>query len=426
MPGHLGLAETAQSVTPKIAYIAGEYPLVSLTFIQREIAGLRKLGLDVITCSMRRTPPEQHKGPAEKEAAATTYYVIEQMKNPLRLLAAQRLLFSNPGAYLRALRLAWKTRAPGLKAALYQAIYFLEATVLIRHMKAEGVTHMHSHFTTGSTTVAMLASEISGIPYSFTLHGPADFFEPLRWRIGEKAARARFVATISNYARAQLMFFSDPAHWERIHIIHCGVDPDRYATDPAPVRETCELVFVGRIAPVKGLRLLLQAMRDLADELPDLRLTIVGDGPDRALIEDAAKPLGDRVRFTGYLSQDEVVDVLKGADIFVLPSFAEGVPVCLMEAFAASRPVIATTVAGVGELVESGESGLLVPPGNAAHLTDAIRRLARDPALRAAMGAAGRARVTAEFDIDIEAARLATLFLGDGAEEIRPRPRERV
>ena len=405
---------------PKIAYLAGEYPLVSLTFIQREIAALRRLGLNVITCSMRRTSSGQHKGPAEKEAARTTFHVIEQMKNPLRLLAAQGAALTRPKAYAKALGLAWKTRSPGLKAMLYQAIYFLEATVLIRHLKAEGVTHMHSHFTTGSTTVAMLASELSGIPYSFTLHGPADFFEPLRWRLDEKTKRAAFVATISNYARAQLMYFSDPAHWDRIHIIHCGVSPQRYEAAAAPERDTCELLFVGRIAPVKGLRLVLEAMRDLADALPELRLTIVGDGPDRALIETAAKPLGDRVRFTGYLSQDDVAEALKEADIFVLPSFAEGVPVCLMEAFASSRPVIATQVAGVGELVKTGENGILVPPGNAAELADAIRQLARDPDLRAAMGARGRRQVEVDFDIDVEAARLATLFLGAGDEGIRP------
>lgn len=405
----------------RIAYVAGQYPLVSLTFIQREIAALRDLGLDVITCSMRRTSPDQHPGEAEKAEAAATFHVIEAMKRPATFFAAQGSALRHPGRYFSALRLAWATRAPGMKAALYQLAYFFEATVLARHALREGVTHFHAHFTTGAATVAMLASDLTGRPYSFTLHGPADFLEPYRWKIGEKAARARFVATISHYARSQLMFHTDPKHWDRLHIVHCGVPPERYAGEGARADGETRLVFVGRFAPVKGLRLLIEAMSRLADDLPDLTLTLVGDGEDRAVIEAAAKPLGDRVRFTGYLSQDAVAKELKSADIAVLPSFAEGVPVFLMEALASGTPVIATQVAGVGELVEDGKSGRLVPPGDIDSLTDAIRTLAADPAARRAMGATGRARVVDDFDIRIEAARLATLFEG-AAPDIRPVP----
>lgn len=407
----------------KIAYVAGEYPLVSLTFIQREIAGLRDLGLEVLTCSMRRTPPEQHKGPAEKEAARTTFYVLENLRRPLTLLGAQQSLFKRPRRYFSTLGLAWRTRAPGLKAALYQLVYFLEATVLARHLETEAVDHIHAHFTTGATTATMLASELTGIPYSFTLHGPADFLEPVRWKIGEKAARARFVATISHYARSQLMFHTPPEHWNRLHIIHCGVDPERYRQTEARGAQDdgkTHLIFVGRIAPVKGLRLLIEALTRLDD--PDLHLTLVGDGPDRAVIEEAARPLGDRVEFTGYLDQAAVAERLKSADIAVLPSFAEGVPVFLMEAFASGLPVIATQVAGMSELVANGQSGLIVPPGDVEALTDAIRTLAADPARRRTMGETGRAHVTAEFDIRREAARIATLFLGRGEERIRPDP----
>lgn len=428
MPGYLGLAARAQLVTQRVAYIAGQYPLVSLTFIQREIAALRAQGLDVITCSMRRTPPEQHPGPAEKAEAAATFQVLEALRHPVTALKAQADALRTPGRYLSTLALAWRTRSPGLKAALYQLIYFAEATVLARHLRAEAVTHMHAHFTTGSCTVAMLTSHLTGIPYSFMLHGPADFFEPLRWRLDEKTARARFVATISHYARSQLMFFSDPAHWDKIRIVHCGVDPALYR-EPGPERDDDEtrLLFVGRIAPVKGLRLLVDALARLKDEAPDLRLTLVGDGPDRKMIEAAvtAAGLGDRVRFTGYLSQAEVAEELKAADIAVLPSFAEGVPVFLMEALASGKPVIATQVGGMGELVQHGENGLIVPPGDTDGLVEAIRALASDPDRRAAMGAAGREKVTAEFDIAREAARLAALILGQGGPGVRPIPAER-
>lgn len=406
---------------PKVAYIAGEYPLVSLTFIQREIEALRGHGVQVVTCSMRRTPTSQHKGPAEKEAAATTFYVLDALKKPTTFLAAQKQMFTRTGAYFSALKLAWKTRSPGVKSALYQMIYFAEATVLARHLEANSITHMHNHFTTGSATVAMLTSTLTGIPYSFMLHGPADLFEPFRWRLDEKTARAKFVATISHFARSQLMFFSDPAHWDKIHIIHCGVDPDRYVNDGTARKDgKLRALFVGRFAPVKGLRLLIEAMLALKDDLPELELVLVGNGEDRKMIEDAARPLGDRVRFTGYLSQDEVAAEMKAADFFVLPSFAEGVPVVLMEAFASGKPVIATNVAGVSELVENGTSGYLVPPGDVESLASAMRTLAEVPD-RAVLGARGREKVLDAFDITTEAARLATLLSGQPSG-IRPAP----
>lgn len=420
---------SSPSKLPRIAYLTGQYPEVSLTFILREVEALRDLGAEVLTCSIRRTPPEQHPGPAEKEAAATTFHVLEVARNPARLLAAQAYLFTRPGRYFATLMLALRSGAPGIKARLYQLIFFIEATILARHLEAEKVTHLHNHFVFGSATVAMLTSELTGIPYSFTLHGPADLFEPTRWRLDAKTARAKFVSTISHFARSQLMFFSDPAYWDKIRIIHCGVTPALYeeAAGPAlPPRETDEirLLFVGRLAPVKGLRVLLAALAELSD-LPNLRLVLVGDGPDRARLEAAAAPLGERVTFTGYLSQTEVAQALQACDIFVLPSFAEGVPVVLMEALASEKPVIATQVAGVGELVEEGKSGFLVPPGDANTLADRIRTLAADPELRTAMGQHGRTKVVTDFDIRIEAARLATLFAGAAGEDIRPAPQAR-
>lgn len=412
---------------PRIAYVGGQFPEASQTFITREIEELRALGAEVLSCSIRKTPPVQHPGPAEKAMAASTFNVLSAARNPLRLIASLVWLLRRPRRTLAALRLALATRAPGLRALVYQIIYLVEAALLGRHLERQAVGHVHSHFIVGNCTVAMLISELTGIPFSFTLHGPADLFEPLRWRLDEKVARAAFVATISHFARSQVMFHSDPAHWPKIRIIRCGVRPSLYERPPGPpipLRQEGEvrLLFVGRLAPVKGLRVLLAAMAHLAAELPQLRLVLVGDGPDRAGLEAAAAPLGERVVFTGYLSQEEVARAMQGCDICVLPSFAEGVPVVLMEALASSKPVIATQVAGVGELVEQGESGLLVPPGDVDSLIAAIRRLAGDPALRAQMGAHGRETVRAEFDVSIEAARLAALFAGQAGDAVRPDP----
>lgn len=399
-------------MSPRIAYLTGEYPRATDTFIQREVAALRALGLTVETCSIRRTGPEHHTGPEQKAEAAGTFHVLECALSPRRLFAAHLAAWRRPGAWLCALRLAWRTSPGGIKAVLYQFIYLAEAAVLAQHLRARGLTHLHNHIAKSSCTVAMLMSEMSGIPYSFTLHGPDIFYEPYRWRLDEKIARAQFVACISHYARSQAMAFSDPQHWSKLHIVHCGVDPALYDSPSAP--KPAHLLFVGRLAAVKGVPMLLEALRDLSGDHPALHLTLVGDGPERAALERRAREMGltSRITFAGYRSQAEVAALLREATALVLPSFAEGVPVVLMEAMAARVPVVATRIAGVPELVEDGVSGLLVPPGDAHALRIALGRCLYDANLCRAMGDAGRLRVTAEFASDTEAAWLATLFQG--------------
>lgn len=393
----------------RIAYLTGEYPRATDTFIQREVAGLRALGLEVETCSIRRTGAEHHTGPEQCAEAARTFHVLEATLSP-RLLRALLGAWRHPLRWFSALRLAWRTSPGGLRALAYQMIYLAEATVLAQHLRARGVTHIHNHIAKSSGTVAMLASQITGIPFSFTLHGPDIFYEPHRWRLDEKIARARFVACISHFSRAQAMVFSDPAHWDKLHIVHCGVDPARYER---PRRETgAHLVFVGRLAAVKGVPVLFEALRGLIADHPDLRLTLVGDGPERAALEARAGDLRGRVDFLGYRSQAEVAGLLRDATALVLPSFAEGLPVVLMEALAARVPVVATRIAGVAELVEDGVSGRLVAPGDPAALRAALVEVLGDPGLRARMGEAGRARVVAEFDSAREAAWLAALLKG--------------
>ncbi|ETA49693.1 glycosyltransferase [Ponticoccus alexandrii] len=396
---------------PRIAYLTGEYPRASDTFIQREVAALRALGHPVETCSIRTTGAEHLVGPEQRDEHARTFKVLDACKSPRRFLSAHMRWMQRPGRYLRALALAWRTAPKGIKGRLYNLIYFAEAAVLADHLAQRGVEHLHNHIAKASCTVAMLASELSGIPYSFTIHGPDIFFEPHHWRIDEKAARARFVACISDFCRSQLMCFAGQEHWDRFHIIHCGVDPARYR--PAP-HEGQELLFVGRLAAVKGVPVLLEAVAALQPQFPALRLTLIGDGPDRAALEAQARALGlgETVQFLGYRSQSEVAEALSETDVFTLPSFAEGVPVVLMEALASHVPVVTTQIAGVPELVRDGASGRLVPPGDTQALEQAIAGLLRSDSLRRTMGAEGRARVETAYDIRREAARLSSLFCG--------------
>ena len=408
---------------PKLAYLTGEYPRASDTFIQREVAALRALGHEVLTCSIRTTGAEHLVGPEQRAEHARTFKVLDACKSPLRLARAHLRWMASPGRYLSALRLAWQTAPKGLRGRLYNLIYFLEAGVLADELTRQGVTHLHNHIAKASCTVAMLANALSGLPYSFTIHGPDIFFEPHHWRIDAKAARARFVACISDFCRSQLMCFADPAHWERFHIVHCGIEPERYTTPPA--HDGQHLLFVGRLAGVKGVPILLDAVAALRDRHPGLRLTLIGDGPERALLEAKARDLGlaDTVSFVGYKSQAEVAQALAETDVFVLPSFAEGVPVVLMEAMAARVPVVTTRIAGVPELVEDGVSGLLVPPGDTGALCTALETVLADPDRRRAMGAAGHAKVTGDFHIRSEAAWLSHLLTAYAAGDPPPAKR---
>jgi glycosyltransferase involved in cell wall biosynthesis len=276
--------------------------------------------------------------------------------------------------------------------------------------------------------VTMLASGLSGIPFSFTEHGPAIFFEVDRWALDEKIARAQFVIAISHFCRSQLMLFSAPDHWGKIAIVHCGVTPAAYGQRPRGSFGK-RVIFVGRLDPVKGAPLLVTAMERVFASHPDASLTLVGDGPARALAEATAQALGikDRITFAGYQSQGAVAALLEEADVLVLPSFAEGVPVVLMEAMASRIPVIASRVAGVQELVEDGVSGFTTPPGDVDTLAERIMRLMDNPAMAAQMGQAGRALVEAEFNITSEGAWLAEIFRNGGAGgRLRPGPLQRL
>jgi glycosyltransferase involved in cell wall biosynthesis len=405
-----------------IAYLTGDYPKVSHTFILREVQAVRAAGLPVITCSIRQPPASEFKGQEEIAARAETFYVIAAARNPMRLLSAHgRVVLRSPGRWLGTLALAIKMRSPGLKALIWQLFYFLEAGVLADHLAKTRVRHLHNHFGNSSCSVAILAAELAGIPFSFTEHGPAIFFEVDRWSLPEKIARAKFVVAITHFCRAQLMLFSDPKHWSKIAIVHCGVTPETYRRDPGGTGK--RVAFVGRLDPVKGALLLIEAMAQVLKSHPDATLTLAGDGPARGPAEARASELGisAAVHFAGFMTQGQVAELLSGSDMLVLPSFAEGLPVVYMEALASRIPVVASRVAGVQELVEDGVTGYTVPPGDVPSLVDRMIRLMDDPAKARAMGEAGRKAVEAEHDIRREGEWLATLFRQGGPDgRLRP------
>jgi colanic acid/amylovoran biosynthesis glycosyltransferase len=407
----------------RVAYLTGQYPRATDTFIQREVAALRDSGVHVQTFSIRKPPMNENVGPEQQAERERTRYILPCPAWTL-FTAVAKLKLTSPLRYFRALKLAMSVRQPGFKGFAYTLIYLNEACVVSEQMRKDKLTHLHNHFGDSSCTVAMLASVLGGFTFSFSLHGPGIFFEPHRWRLDEKLRRALFVSNISHFCRSQAMIFCPPEKWDRLHIIHCGVDPALFK----PVTHTGQgtrLLTVGRMASVKGMPVLLDAIKTLLPNHPKLTLTVVGDGPERKDFEQRATDLGisQHVDFVGYQSQSQVRERLSETDLFVLPSFAEGVPVVLMEAMAAGVPVVTTRIAGIAELVDDSQSGHLVPPGNVEALTNAIDSLLNNPETRTAFGQAGRRKVEAEFNISKESAwlrQVMTSAIEGRVEPVRP------
>jgi colanic acid/amylovoran biosynthesis glycosyltransferase len=264
----------------------------------------------------------------------------------------------------------------------------------------------------------MLAAQLGGITYSFTAHGTVETDNARAIGLPAKINAASFVVAVSDYGRAQMMRWVSPALWSRIHVVHCGLGPEYLDCAAHPIESGAGFLAVGRLSEEKGHICLVNAFAALLKSGASSMLVLAGDGPLRALIEDRCRELGiaDRVRITGWVSGDQVRQLLLHSRVLVLPSFAEGLPVVLMESLALGRPVISSWVAGVPELVEDGTSGWLVPPGNEHALQQAMQHcLDAPPNTLARMGSAGQHAVRQRHDAHTEGARLAKLFRSFGA-----------
>jgi len=406
----MGQASERRAGGLRVGYLTGMYPRATDTFIQREVAALRAGGTEVRTFAIRRPDATHLVGHEQQQELSTTTYVLAA--GGARIAAAvARSAVRAPARSVRTARLAWRTRVLGVRGFLKQAAYFAEACVVAQHVRSAHLQHLHNHFPDSSGTVTMLAAELAGVSFSFTMHGAEILRDVDKWRLDDKVARALFAVSVSWYGRSQAMLVSPASSWPRVHVVHCGVDLS--ASSPRTHRsEGRHVVFVGRLDEIKGVPLLLDAVAAVRAHFPDVQLTLVGDGPDRVALEASVQRLGltGCVTFTGYRTQAEVREILGTADVFVLPSFFEGIPVSLMEAMAGGVPVVASNLPGIAELVDDGVSGRLVRSGDTDALAAAIDGLLGDEELRARMGAAGRAKVADEFDLEQEAARLRTLL----------------
>lgn len=380
-----------------------DYNAPSHTFVRREVDALRALGTSVSAFEIRAS------GNSEREVKSV-------LGRPFwaYAFALVSAFFSKPKNFFTTWSLALRHRAPGLRALIWAQFHFVEAIMLAALLSRAGASRLHVHFANSGATVGMLAANYLGLPWSLTLHGTSDLNYPSGFSLSEKVSHANFVACASYFMQAQAMRLVPPEQWHKFRIVRCGVDCRRLNS----IRPTSNgstfprLICVGRFAPEKWHLGLLEAMQRLRNNGTNFNLTLVGDGPSRNSIEDCVDQLDlrDRVFFAGFLKEDDTLAAIADSDILVLPSLMEGLPVVLIEALALGKPVVASRVAGVPELVEHGKSGVLFTPSKSDELEKVLEEILSSKNTWSTMGETGRARVQSEFDMGRIAKGLQKIF----------------
>jgi len=399
-------------MTTRIADLINQYRQPSNTFIRREVRALEAQGWQVSRFTLRPFPAEQLADPTDLEEQEQTRPVLGAGPGALFWALATEAI-KRPRTWAKALGLTIRLARRSERGLVAHLAYLAEACLLRRWLNQAGVAHVHAHFGTNSAAVVMLCQMLGGPPYSFTLHGPKEFDEPKALSLTEKIQHAAFVVAISSFGRSQLYRWSHVEDWPKIQVVHCGVD-ERFLTDqPPPLPTEPRLTCVGRLVEQKGPLILIEAASLLRHRGLRFVLTMVGDGPMRPVLEHRITEQGleDCVRLLGTLDGPRVRHELTAARALVLPSFAEGLPVVLMEAMALGRPVISTFVAGIPELVRPGQEGWLVPAGSVEDLAEAMATvLTADSAELERMGRAGAHRVAERHNVHREASRLGQLL----------------
>lgn len=395
-----------------LGYVTNQYGRASDTFIRQEVRQLRKLGHTVVTFSARRPEPEQALNEEVRNEQARTDYILEAgaLKLGLALLACT---VCHPLRVARSLALAWRTCPPGVKTALWQLFYLVEAMYLACRIESLGIQHVHNHIAMNSASVCMLAALLSDVTWSMTVHGPHDLIEPMRWALSEKLQSSAFSVFIAEFGRSQAMSMVSPRVWRKLHVVRCGLDETFLGPALTSIPQAPRLVFVGRLSPEKGVLLLIEAVAKLIRSGVRVELMLIGDGPSRPDIEQAVTRHGltDVVKLLGWCGSEQVREEILGSRALVLPSFAEGLPIVLMEALALHRPVVSTYVAGIPELVQPGINGFLVPPGSVDALAEAMRAVVDASTEQLAeMGRRGAARVAEQHNAAANIRQLEALL----------------
>lgn len=399
------------------------YPMTSTTFIRREIESLERLGLDIERYAVRHWDDALVDSLDVAEQQRTHYLLTKNLSGLFS--AFFKVLASNPAGMFRALSMWRKVCRNSGGMSIRHFAYLLQAAYFFLATRRDGIEHVHSHFSTNATTVAMLAYQMGGSGYSFTAHGPDEFVNPESLSMALKIQHARFVVAISNYCRVQLVRFSSYDHFDKIKIIHCGLKLDEFASNYHFDATNRNFVCVGRLCPQKGQLLIPQALAELKDEFPDVKVHFIGGGESKEALDAAIKKfdVARQVEMHGWKSNAEVRQMVAQSRAFLLPSFAEGLPVVIMEAFALGRPVISTYIAGIPELVDNS-CGWIIPAGSIEDIVIAMRgALKASPERLADMAREGRGRVERGHDLNDIGKLLHQQFVVATQARVRDFPR---
>jgi glycosyltransferase involved in cell wall biosynthesis len=420
--GHLDLPDVRQpsvAAARSLAYLIGTYPTLSMIFVLREVLELRELGFRVETASIN--PPDRalDELTALEAAEAMRTYCVK--RNGLTGAARSHLLtfFGNFGGYQRGLWLALRLGGLDLRRLFFNLMYFTEALMVGHWMKRNRLAHLHVHLASQAASVGLFVRHVFRFGFSMTVHGPDEFYDARGQYLAEKTAAADFICCISSFARSQLMQLSPYAQWEKFIVSPLGVDPELFSPRPARTApERFEILCVGRLTPAKGQHLLIDAVQRLALQGRRVRLRLVGNGPDETSLREHAAhaEFPQCVVFEGAVNQDRIRTLYAEADLFCLPSLAEGLPVVLMEAMAMEIPCVTTHITGIPELIRNGIDGLLVAPSDLHALAEALARLMDDEPLRLRLARSGRVRILEHYDLHRNVEKLAAIF----AERVRP------
>lgn len=394
----------------KIAYLMSTYPMTSTTFIVREIEALERLGVEVERYAMRRWHDRLVDSRDIEEAKRTRYFLNGNLAGLLSALLSK--VITDPRAVWSGILAVRKLAAAERGFSVRHFAYLLEAIYLVRKAREDGITHVHAHFATNATAVAMLSRLMGGPSYSFTAHGPNEFDDAESLAFDDKLSHALFAIAISNYCKVQLIRHGGFRHASKIHIVHCGVNLDEFSVASFDECEPRTFVCVGRLTRDKAQVLIPAAVARLKTDFPDLKVILIGDGEERRAVEAAiaTHQVEANVEIRGWLPNQEVRNMIRKSQVLLLPSFAEGLPIVIMEALAVGRPVISTYIAGIPELLDSG-CGWIIPAGSVDDLAEAMRQaLASRPTELARLGMTGRARVVADFELNSSARMLLGHF----------------
>lgn len=393
----------------KIAYLVSEFPGISHTFILREIEELKKNNVEVVTISINSPKDLEKMDEKERFYYNTTLYLKEELKkNILRYFFK---IFTPQGLniFFSTIKLNY---FKGPKNLLKTIGYFLEELVLLTYLKKLKVSHVHIHFANPAASLLLPINKHTDINYSLSVHGPEIFYNTDKNLLEEKFRDALFIRGIGFFCRSQIMRFLETQQWDKIHMVPCGVDPEIYRRSELPRNEIVNIVSVGRLTPSKGQIVILKALNRLAKKGMNFKLNIIGGGVDASLLKSYVEDndLESHIYFLGVRSREETKEILKDMDIFTLPSFAEGIPVSLMEAMSMEIPVVSTIINGIPELIQNGENGFLVMPSDIEGLSNIFEKLILDDVLRKNIGREGRKIIKNKYNIYKSADKMVELF----------------